>query len=118
MKKEICWLISNVTAGNSAQIQSVIDSGMVPHLVEAMRSGDSKTRKEAAWAVSNFASGATVTQLQFLAENHTIQPLISLLAAKTADIKTLQICLDCLACILRAGEMEDGSNPCVTYTEV
>ena len=82
-----------------------------------MRSGDAKTRKEATWAVTNYSSGATSSQLQFLAENHAIHPLIIMLGSKSLDAKLLQLCLDCLSNILKAGELEDGSNPCVTYTE-
>jgi hypothetical protein len=34
VQKEAAWMISNVTAGNVNQIQAVIDSGLIPLVVE------------------------------------------------------------------------------------
>jgi hypothetical protein len=32
--KEVCWLISNIAAGNENQIQAVLNSGCVPKIVD------------------------------------------------------------------------------------
>ena len=37
IKKEACWTISNITAGTKDQIQAVIDSHILPPLVQARR---------------------------------------------------------------------------------
>ena len=34
--QEAAWTLSNITAGQSAQIQSVIDTGLIPPIVEIM----------------------------------------------------------------------------------
>jgi hypothetical protein len=34
VQKEAAWMISNVTAGNVNQIQAVIDSGLIPLVIE------------------------------------------------------------------------------------
>ncbi|RAL59281.1 hypothetical protein DID88_006995 [Monilinia fructigena] len=57
IRKEACWTISNVTAGNSTQIQAVIDANIIPPLIHLLSNGDLKTRKEACWAISNATSG-------------------------------------------------------------
>ena len=50
IKKEACWTISNITAGTKDQIQAVIDSHILPPLVQVRRSyactgaGASKSR--------------------------------------------------------------------------
>lgn len=36
--KEAAWAISNITAGNTEQIQHVINAGILPSLVEILRS--------------------------------------------------------------------------------
>ena len=36
IQKEACWTISNVTAGNQNQIQAVIDSGLVPLVLDCL----------------------------------------------------------------------------------
>merc|ERR1719482_1266116 len=40
IRKEACWTISNITAGNKDQIQSVIDSNIVPPLVQLLNSAE------------------------------------------------------------------------------
>ena len=57
IRKEACWTISNITAGNRQQIQSVIDANVFPVLVEILAKAEFKTRKEAAWAITNTSSG-------------------------------------------------------------
>ena len=37
IQKEAAWTLSNITAGKDCQIQDVIDSGLVPYLVEVLR---------------------------------------------------------------------------------
>lgn len=37
IQKEACWTISNITAGNQDQIQMVINSGILPLVVEVIR---------------------------------------------------------------------------------
>ena len=37
IKKEACWTISNITAGTKDQIQAVIDSHILPPLVQVRR---------------------------------------------------------------------------------
>ena len=57
IRKEACWTISNVTAGNRQQIQAVIDANVFPVLIDILSRAEFKTRKEAAWAITNATSG-------------------------------------------------------------
>ena len=41
----------------------VIDADLVPVVIEALKLGDFRTQKEAAWAVSNFTVGGTPEQV-------------------------------------------------------
>ena len=36
IQKEGAWAISNITAGNTNQIQAVIDSGIIPLVIEVL----------------------------------------------------------------------------------
>ena len=85
IKKEACWTISNITAGNRMQIQvcsfiskqiyfkyllclkqfkSVFDANIFPKLIEILAKGENKTKKEAAWAVVNATSSGTPEQIR------------------------------------------------------
>lgn len=66
IKKEACWTISNVAAGNRQQIQAVIDANVFPVLINIMQIADFKTKKEAAWAITNATSSGTAEQIRYL----------------------------------------------------
>ena len=50
------------------QIQAVIDGNIFPVLIEILRKAEYKTRKEAAWAITNATSGGTPAQIRYLVE--------------------------------------------------
>lgn len=89
IKKEACWTISNIAAGNRDQIQYVIDSNIFPMIIEIMGKGDFKTRKEAAWAITNATSGGSNEQIQYLVGQHCIPQLCNLLTVM--DPKIIQV---------------------------
>lgn len=107
IRKEACWTISNITAGNRAQIQvtlsqltyrghrgprlicfiiiiyscvlqceplplivsysapqTVIDANIFPVLIDILQKAEFRTRKEAAWAITNATSGGTPEQIR------------------------------------------------------
>jgi len=73
IRKEACWTISNITAGNCNQIQSVIDANLIPPLIHLLQHGEFKTKKEACWAISNATSGglAKPEQIRYLVSQVT-----------------------------------------------
>lgn len=46
--------------------QSVIDANIIPMLVEILSKAEFKTRKEAAWAITNATSGGTAEQIKLV----------------------------------------------------
>ncbi|CAA2957591.1 importin subunit alpha-like [Olea europaea subsp. europaea] len=65
IKKEACWTISNITAGNKDQIQSVVEAGIISPLVQLLQNAEFEIKKEAAWAISNATSGGTHEQIKY-----------------------------------------------------
>lgn len=108
IRKEACWTVSNITAGNRAQIQSVIDADIVPVLIEILQKAEFRTRKEAAWAITNATSGGTPEQIRYLVALGCIKPLCDLLTVM--DSKIVQVALNGLENILRLGEQESKQN--------
>lgn len=70
IKKEACWTVSNIAAGNRQQIQAVIDANIFPTLMTIMQVADFKTKKEAAWAITNATSSGTAEQIRYLVYNN------------------------------------------------
>jgi hypothetical protein len=118
IRKEACWTISNITAGNkgqvrervfvvfsnrlSIQIQAVIDCSIVQPLIQLLSSAEWDIRKEAAWAISNATSGGTPDQLRYLLSQNCIPPLCELLVC--ADVRIIVVALEALENLLKARE--------------
>jgi importin subunit alpha-1 len=68
--KEACWTISNIAAGNVEQIQAVIDANIFPILIKILSTAEFKTRKEAAWAITNATSGGNNEQIKYLVSGY------------------------------------------------
>lgn len=85
------WFLSNITAGNHAQVQAVIDAGLLPPIIHLLDKGDFQTQKEAAWAVSNVTISGRPEQVEQMVSHGVIAPICQLL-----DIKDPQIIqVDC-----------------------
>ncbi|KAF5745900.1 Importin alpha ALPHA AIMP ALPHA isoform 1 [Tripterygium wilfordii] len=104
IKKEACWTISNITAGNVNQIQAVIEAGIIAPLVQLLQNAEFEIKKEAAWAISNATSGGTHEQIMFLVTQGCIKPLCDLLICP--DVRIISVCLEGLENILKVGEAE------------
>lgn len=60
--------VKNIIFIYSGQIQAVIDANIFPVLIEILGKAEFKTRKEAAWAITNATSGGTPAQIRYLVE--------------------------------------------------
>ncbi|KAM8999616.1 LOW QUALITY PROTEIN: importin subunit alpha-7-like [Sarcophilus harrisii] len=105
IRKEACWTISNITTGNRAQIQAVIDANIFPVLIEILQKAEFRTRKEAAWAITNATSGGIPEQIRYLVTLGCIKPLCDLLTLM--DSKIVQVALNGLENM----RMGTGANP-------
>ncbi|GMH07728.1 hypothetical protein Nepgr_009568 [Nepenthes gracilis] len=104
IKKEACWTISNITAGNKEQIQAVIEAGIIAPLIHLLQNAEFDIKKEAAWAISNATSGGSHEQIKYLVSQECIKPLCDLLICP--DPRIVTVCLEGLENILKVGEAE------------
>lgn len=84
--------------------QAIIDANVFPVLIEVMKSGEFKTRKETAWAVVNATSGGSPDQIRYLVDQGCIPPLCDFLTAM--DVKIIQVALNGLENILKVGQAD------------
>lgn len=47
-------------------MQTVIDANIFPVLIEILQKAEFRTRKEAAWAITNATSGGTPEQIRYI----------------------------------------------------
>ena len=99
--------------------QDVIDANIFPMLIDILGKAEFKTRKEAAWAITNATSGGTPEQIRFLVDQGCIPPLCDLLTVM--DSRIVQVALSGLENILKLGEqdarMHGGTNPYAVIIE-
>ena len=60
-------------------------------LIEILQKSEFKTRKEAAWAITNATSGGTPDQIRYLVEQGAIPPLCELLTVMDAKIVSVSV---------------------------
>ncbi|TRZ03674.1 hypothetical protein DNTS_015876 [Danionella cerebrum] len=89
-------------------LQAVIDSNIFPVMIEILQKAEFRTRKEAAWAITNASSGGTPEQIRYLVSLSSIKPMCDLLTVM--DSKIVQVALNGLENILRLGEQESKQN--------
>lgn len=116
VRKEACWGISNITAGSYEQIQLVIDTGIIPLVVDLMENPESEfeIKKEAAWTLSNASSCGNDQQKMYLVQQNVIPLFVSLLGCY--DPATISVCLDGLENVLKLGK-DEAINPFVQIIE-
>lgn len=97
----------------------MIDANIFPVLIDILGKAEFKTRKEAAWAITNATNGGTPDQIRYLAMQGCIPPLCDLLTVM--DPKIVQVALNGLENILRLGEQDapihNGLNPYAVLIE-
>ena len=101
VSKDACWAISNITAGNQDQIDSVINANIVPPLILLVSNAKYEIKIEAAWAIANICTGGATHQIQYLVGQGCLKPLCDLLELNVPTV--LHMVLDALQSILTLG---------------
>lgn len=121
IRKEACWALSNIAAGTTEQVQTLINAGAIAKvstLLLALSSSESQSDvlKEAVWCVSNATSGGIGAQIMHLVECGSLRGLCKQLA--TSDAKTLSVALDGVDNILNKCPPEGISAALLAVREV
>ena len=101
IRKEVCWTLSNITAGSVEQIQNCLDLGIIDKLIQILLLDDTEIKKEAVWAVSNCTASASFPQFAALVDKGIIKSLLATL--KMQEARILAVALEGLENILRSG---------------
>jgi hypothetical protein len=108
IQKEACWTLSNIAAGTISQIQAVIDSGVIPPLVELVSdpSTDKEVRSEACWVVLNATSCGSDEQIETLVE----EGCVNVLGVLLAEPSMIMMSMEGLERVLQTEEAKDAAD--------
>jgi len=109
--KEICWAISNITAGTGPQIMAVIECKEIfPILVDILSNSRNVVAREALWAISNATASTNHSVLTYLCNIGVVKALCNFFQRRFAANqsfnhrdKTLLVGLECIENMLLYG---------------
>ncbi|VDN08362.1 unnamed protein product [Thelazia callipaeda] len=92
-KREIVWILSNIAAGSSEQIDMLFDTdGIVELLMNTFDCDDCRIRKEVGWTVANALTGANIDRSRWLCSSnilHIVPELLNLRNERNLIERTL-----------------------------
>eukprot|EP00178_Gracilaria_changii_P023792 TRINITY_DN718_c0_g1_i1.p1 TRINITY_DN718_c0_g1~~TRINITY_DN718_c0_g1_i1.p1 ORF type:complete len:2019 (+),score=268.01 TRINITY_DN718_c0_g1_i1:1349-7405(+) len=81
IRKEVCWIVSNITE-SSHQVQDVLDADILPPLLKLLDNQDAACREDATWVLFNLSSNRVPGQISYLAEKNGVRALCNLLTCQ------------------------------------
>jgi importin subunit alpha-1 len=106
LRKEMCWLLSNISAGTQKQITTLLSSrNLADKLVTLAVEAEWETRKEAIWAVSNIFTGGSDSSVALLVNQKGIDAMVSVLDLP-GENRMLLVALDAIHNMLTVSERQ------------
>jgi importin subunit alpha-1 len=107
IKKDTCWILSNIAAGNKNQISALFQNfesnALVAKLVKCAFDAPWEIRKEAVWAVCNILTCGTDRHMECVVSVNGIQALCNVLQVQQ-DASLLLAVMDAFEKLLEADE--------------
>jgi hypothetical protein len=91
LAREVCWAVSNVTAGPAHVVQGVLDAGLVAPLLNFLRSTDESVQQEALWALCNCTTGGSLAQVAYLIEQGSLPWICAMLEIPNHQLMALAL---------------------------
>lgn len=99
-KREICWILSNIAAGTSGQINALINEpGLFASLVTLLYGVEKNIQREALWTICNMTKNCNRVQLDFLI-NQQILNVFNDLIGMDKDSKMIVLVLEAIPNII------------------
>lgn len=116
VRKEACWLLSNISAGTQSQVGSLFkQKQVITLLVEYATSESWEVRKEAIWSVANIFTGGNDFHVQCLVQADGLVAMCDVLDVP-GESRIIVAALDAIENILTVGERHN-LDYCTTVDE-
>ena len=105
IRKETCWLLSNVAAGTYQQIESLFTyTGIIERIVQLSMNSAWNIKKEALWTLANICTTGSEAQVQRIVSHRGLEALSDAVTSAQSDPKILVVVLEAIARILQVGK--------------
>lgn len=115
VRREACWVISNITAGSRNQVESVLArESLLKKVLNLFDEDATDVKREICYIFSNMAhAGEPQHIFNLYRETNILRYYINLLGAE--EKKSVEVSLECLFVVLAQGEKfkVNGKNPLV-----
>lgn len=118
VRKEVCWMISNIAAGTHLQLESIVSKGFLPRLNKILNDDDIEIKKEAIWAICNFSLCDKPELIKSNFDNNILEVICTII--KYNEPRFIAVGLESLGHLLNCGKVfpnPDGSNPIIDKLE-
>lgn len=102
LRKEICWIISNITAGTKVQIQAILHPDLILQVIEYLKNERWEVKRECAYAIYNIIMGNDIKYIDYIISMGCAKPLCDLLSF--SDVKIVKLVLKCINNLLELDE--------------
>lgn len=113
IRKEICWMISNIAAGTLLQLETLVRKGYLKILTKILKTEESAIKHEAVWAICNFSLVENRELIESIFLDGIVETVCHIM--KFQQARFIAVALEALANLLKYGKTlfqnTDGSNP-------
>lgn len=103
IRKEACWTLSNVLAGQESHIMAVLNAGLIPVVVDMLEDKRQDIVREATWCIANGVSGSNQSQIECFVMDYDVISILCHALSKMSEPRLLEILLDSIDKILEYG---------------
>lgn len=119
IRKEICWMISNIAAGTLLQLETLVSKGYVSIMTQVLKDGDQTIKQEASWSLCNFTLVEKKELIESIFKDNIVESVCTILKFKPT--KLIALALEAMCNLLKLGKNlymnQDGSNPVAIQLE-
>lgn len=119
IRKEICWMISNIAAGTLLQLETLVSKGYVKIMTNVLKEGDQVIKQEASWSLCNFTLVEKKELIESIFKDNIVESVSTILKFKPT--KLIALALEAMSNLLKLGKTmfpnQDGSNPVAIQLE-
>jgi len=113
VRKEICWMISNIAAGTLLQLETLVSKGYLKTMTHILKNEESSIRYEAIWSICNFTLIEKRELIESIFKDGIVDSICYIIKFKQA--RFIAVGLEALCNLLKFGKThfanQDGSNP-------